>query len=62
MLVIDKKQDLKTLFAMGADASLVKRIFFSEGALVSLIGAIVGLVLGGTICFLQEKYSLIKLI
>ncbi|CAH0995312.1 Lipoprotein-releasing system transmembrane protein LolE [Emticicia aquatica] len=61
MLVIDKKQDLKTLFAMGADASLVKRIFFSEGALVSFIGAIVGLILGGIICFIQEKYGFVKM-
>lgn len=61
MLVIDKKQDLKTLFAMGADANLVKRIFFSEGALVSFIGAILGLLLGGAICFAQEKYGLIKM-
>jgi lipoprotein-releasing system permease protein len=61
MLVIDKKQDLKTLFAMGADASLVKRIFFSEGALVSFIGAIVGLVVGGIICFVQEQYGFIKM-
>lgn len=61
MLVIDKQQDLKTLFAMGADAGLVKRIFFSEGALVSFKGAIVGLVLGGIICFLQERFGIIKM-
>jgi lipoprotein-releasing system permease protein len=61
MLVIDKQQDLKTLFAMGADEGLVKRIFYSEGALVSFIGAIVGLVLGGLICYLQERYGIIKI-
>lgn len=61
MLVIDKQQDLKTLFAMGADEGLVKRIFYSEGALVSFIGAIVGLVLGGIICFMQERYGIIKM-
>ncbi|MFY7907941.1 MAG: ABC transporter permease [Emticicia sp.] len=61
MLVIDKQQDLKTLFAMGANESLVKRIFYSEGALVSFIGAIVGLVVGGVICFLQEQFGIIKI-
>ena len=61
MLVIDKQQDLKTLFAMGADEGLVKRIFYSEGALVSFIGAIVGLVLGGLICYFQERYGIIKI-
>ena len=61
MLVIDKQQDLKTLSAMGASEGLIKRIFYSEGALVSFIGAIVGLVLGGLICFLQERYGIIKM-
>jgi lipoprotein-releasing system permease protein len=61
MLVIDKQHDLKTLFAIGADERLVKFVFYSEGALVSFIGAIVGLVLGGLICFLQERYGIIKI-
>jgi lipoprotein-releasing system permease protein len=61
MLVIDKQQDIKTLFAMGANASLIKRIFFSEGALVAFIGAFVGLVLGGIICFIQQEYGIIKM-
>ncbi len=61
MLVIDKQQDLKTLSAMGADEGLIKRIFYSEGALVSFIGAIIGLVLGGLICFIQERYGIIKM-
>ncbi len=61
MLVIDKQQDIKTLFAMGADAGLVKRIFLTEGAIVSFIGAGLGLVLGGMICFIQEKFGVIKM-
>ncbi|MDZ7936086.1 MAG: ABC transporter permease [Emticicia sp.] len=61
LLVIDKQQDLKTLFAMGASEGLVKRVFYFEGALVSFIGAIVGLFLGGTICFIQERYGIIKM-
>ncbi len=61
MLVIDKKDDIKTLAAMGADASLIKQIFISEGAIISFTGAIVGLFAGGLICFLQEKYGLIKM-
>jgi lipoprotein-releasing system permease protein len=61
MLVIDKKEDIKTLFAMGADEALIRKIFFSEGAIIAFIGAIVGLILGGVICFLQEKYGLIKM-
>ena len=61
MLVIDKKDDIKSLAAMGADASLIKKIFFNEGAIISFTGAIVGLFFGGMICFLQEKFGFIKM-
>ncbi len=61
MLVIDKKDDIKTLFAMGADGQLIKKIFFGEGAIISFAGAIVGLIFGGTICYIQERFGLIKM-
>ncbi|WP_435355416.1 ABC transporter permease [Emticicia sp. SJ17W-69] len=61
MLVIDKKDDLKTLSAMGADEALIKKIFFKEGAIISFVGAIVGLIVGGLICYLQEKYGIVKM-
>ncbi len=59
MLVIDKKEEVRTLYAMGADASLIKRIFFSEGAIISFIGTIVGLVLGLLFCLAQEKFGIV---
>ena len=57
MLVIDKKEEVKTLYAMGADDSLIKRIFFGEGAIISVIGTIVGLVLGVAFCLTQERFG-----
>lgn len=57
MLVIDKKEEVKTLYAMGADDSLIKRIFFGEGAIISVIGTIVGLVLGVAFCLSQEQFG-----
>jgi lipoprotein-releasing system permease protein len=59
MLAIDKKKDVTLLTAMGAKQSLIKQIFLSEGALISFIGAGVGLFLGGSICFLQDRFGLV---
>jgi lipoprotein-releasing system permease protein len=61
MLIIDKKEDVKTLRNLGADNSLIVRIFFIEGCLISLIGAFIGIVLGITLCLLQEHFGLISL-
>ncbi|NLA23769.1 MAG: ABC transporter permease [Bacteroidales bacterium] len=61
MLIIDKKRDINTLRSMGANSSQIRKIFLIEGMLISLLGAIIGLVLGGVICFIQQKYGLVKL-
>ena len=61
MLVIEKKEDIKILFAMGATAGLVRRIFLTEGAIIALTGAVAGLVLGIVICLLQEQYGFIRM-
>lgn len=59
MLAIDKKKDISILSAMGAPSSLIKRIFLTEGALISFIGAGIGLLLGATLCLLQEHVGLV---
>jgi lipoprotein-releasing system permease protein len=59
MLAIDKKKDISILAAMGAPASLIKKIFLAEGALISFIGATIGLLLGALLCFLQDTVGLV---
>lgn len=59
MLAIDKKKDISVLSAVGASQNLIKRIFFSEGAFISFIGAGSGLLLGGIICWLQDRFGLV---
>ena len=61
MLVLEKQKDIAVLKAMGADESRIKNIFLLEGLLLAVIGTSVGLVLAGTICWLQSTYHLIKL-
>lgn len=59
MLAIDKKKDISILSAIGAENSLVKKIFLTEGALIAFGGALAGLILGGGICWLQDAYGLV---
>lgn len=61
MLILDKKKDIAILQSMGATNQLIRGIFLTEGMMISLIGAISGMILGGVICWLQQAYGLIKM-
>lgn len=61
MLILDKKDDLSTYKALGMAQKKIISIFQTEGRLITLLGAFVGLVLGTTLCFLQEKFGFITL-
>lgn len=61
MLAIDKKKDIGMLFSMGATQKQVRSIFLAEGAIISLTGAFVGLLLGVVIIVLQQQVGLVKM-
>ena len=61
MLIIDKQSDIQTLSHLGANSSLIRRIFLFEGWLISTIGAMIGLVIGLAICLIQEHVGILKL-
>jgi lipoprotein-releasing system permease protein len=61
MLVIDKRKDIAILTSLGANKGLIQRIFFFEGMMISVIGCIIGLVLGLIVCFLQQQLGFIKM-
>lgn len=61
MLILDKKEDVLTLRNLGADDRLISRIFLFEGRMISFCGALIGIVLGLILCFIQQKYGLITL-
>lgn len=61
MLIIDKKQDIKILKSMGADNSLIRKIFFYEGLLISLGGALLGILIGGLVSWLQMSFGFVSL-
>lgn len=61
MLMLDKQEDVETLRRLGADKQLIARIFLCEGRLISLSGALAGILLGVLLCYLQQQFGLIKL-
>lgn len=61
MLIIDKQADASLLESLGATPRTVERIFVTNGVLISLVGAIGGLVLGIITVALQQKLGFLKL-
>ena len=61
MLVLEKKEDIGVLHAIGADRSFIRRIFLTEGLLLAFIGGGVGLLLALLIALAQLKFHLIPL-
>ena len=61
MLIIEKKKDILILRSMGAELKRIRSIFLYEGWMISVLGAIGGLVVGVFIIWLQKEFGLIKL-
>lgn len=61
MLIIEKKKDTHTLRAMGGDNSLIRGIFTHEGMIISVVGGIIGLILGIIAVLLQQYIGIIRL-
>lgn len=61
MLIIEKRDDIETLRAMGADSRLVGQIFTREGWMISLLGIGVGVGVGLLVCWLQQRFGLVKM-
>ena len=61
MLILDKREDVGTLRNLGADDRLIARIFLFEGRLISIFGALAGILVGLLLCFLQKQFGIIAL-
>jgi lipoprotein-releasing system permease protein len=61
MLVLEKQKDISVLQSMGANKSMILKIFLSEGLLLAGIGFVTGILLALLICFLQVNFKLVKL-
>jgi lipoprotein-releasing system permease protein len=58
MMIIDKKQNLQTLYNLGTTIQEIKKIFVYQGFLLTFFGMLVGLVLGVILVFLQDAFGL----
>lgn len=61
MLILDKRENVATLRNLGADDRLIVRIFLFEGRMISVFGAISGILLGLLLCFAQQQFGFISL-
>lgn len=61
MLMIDKRQDIRTLRSLGATDKQISTIFRLEGHIISLAGALLGLLLGGILCWAQQEFGLVSM-
>ena len=61
MLIIDKKADAATLRNLGATDRQIRSIFLLEGRIISAIGAVVGILLGLLLCWLQQEFGLVHM-
>ena len=61
MLIIEKQQDIATLSSLGAGEGTIRKIFILEGWLISLLGLVIGLVIGIGVVLLQMKTGMLKM-
>lgn len=61
ILVIEKDENIHTFNALGASKRIITRIFMVEGWLISLVGGLVGVIVGLVLCLIQQYFKIIKL-
>ena len=61
MIVLEKRKDISSLWAMGTPVKTIQKIFFYEGLLITLFGGGLGLVLGVALSLAQQHFGFIQL-
>ena len=61
IMIIEKQENIKTLYKIGASKQQVQNIFFKHGLLLSFSGGVLGLILGCGVVYVQEGFGLIRL-
>ncbi|MGS2762655.1 ABC transporter permease [Sinomicrobium sp. M5D2P9] len=57
MMILDKRKNLNTLFSMGATVKQLRRIFFVQGLIVTLVGGSIGIALGVLLTWSQMFFG-----
>lgn len=61
LLVIEKRDNMATLRALGASRGTARAVFMWQGVLISLAGGVAGLVIGLALCLVQQHFGLVRL-
>lgn len=61
MLILDKKENIKTLYSLGTEVSSLRKIFLYQGIFITILGAVFGLAIGSAIVLAQQYYSVIMI-
>ncbi|OYQ38436.1 ABC transporter permease [Flavobacterium cyanobacteriorum] len=62
MLILDKRENIKTLYSLGAQQDSLRNIFLYQGMFITALGAFLGLLLGSAIIYLQQTHELIMIV
>jgi len=60
MLIVEKKSDITVFNSLGANSSLIGKIFVFEGMCISFLGGLAGMLLGSLLCFIQQTFHLVR--
>ena len=61
MLIIEKRENMKTLRSLGAENKTIANIFVFEGAIISAMGAVIGIIAGVALTLAQQHFGLISM-
>ena len=61
MIIIDKRDNLKTLYYLGVNQKTIRKIFFTQGIIITIVGLTIGLILAVAIIILQQEFSIIMI-
>lgn len=61
MIIIDKRDNLKTLYNIGVTQTSIRTIFFTQGIIITMFGLFIGLGLATGIILLQQHFSFIMI-
>ncbi len=61
MMILDKRKNIKTLYNMGASLKEIRRIFFLQGTLMTIIGGLLGIFIGILAVLAQLKFEFVKI-
>ncbi len=61
MMILDKKGSLHTLYNIGATTKDIRRVFFLQGSLMTILGGFVGVLIGFILVVLQQQFALVMI-